>query len=207
MLNNSILIRRTGTVKAHLEILVINHHMVKGKFQIGEHRELPLSVRGVFQLHVPQLHRIVHGHHQRLAGLDSLITALIHRIAHTMAAGIFPCVQRLSHRLPGNAPVISVFCIPQIHIVARTVHGHRISPESGNPVIFRRLVKQIASGCVVYYHAHVPEAQIICPGYGQIHPVNYIFSFFIVKMSILHKNTFPFPLLLFYNTLKVLLTP
>ena len=36
MLNDTVLIGRTGTIHAHLEILVVCHDMVEGKFTIGK---------------------------------------------------------------------------------------------------------------------------------------------------------------------------
>lgn len=88
MLDDAILIGRTCAVKAHLEILVVDHHMVMGKFQIGKYGKAPRFIRRIFYFYIPQLHRIVHRYHQRLGCFYPFIPALISHVAHTMAACI-----------------------------------------------------------------------------------------------------------------------
>ena len=59
MFYNAVFIGRTGAVHAHLEILVVYHDMVEGKFTIRKNTQVTDSDAVVFNIHIPQLHRIV----------------------------------------------------------------------------------------------------------------------------------------------------
>ena len=109
-----------------------------------------------------------------------------------MATGIVCFIKRFPHRLPGNAKVIPILVISHIHIMPRSIHWHGVPPKPCHPVIFRRLVKHVPTGRMIYHHTHVSYSKVIGPRYRQIHTVNDIFSFFIIKMSVLHKNPSPF---------------
>ena len=69
--------------------------------------------------------------------------------------------------------------------MSRTIHWNSIRPESCYTMILRCLVKHITPRCMIYDHTGIFYAKVVCPGCRQIHPVNYIFSFLIVKMSVL----------------------
>ena len=53
-LNDSVLIRRTGRIHTHLEILVIHGNLMEGKFQIGKNAELTGAV-AVFLIRTSQI--------------------------------------------------------------------------------------------------------------------------------------------------------
>ena len=186
MFYNAVFIGRTGAVHAHLEILVVYHDMVEGELTIGKNAQLAHSVAVVFKLHIPQLHRILQRDGKLLACRNVLIFAFIYRIGHAVAAAILRFLQALAHGLPGNAPVIPVRIVSYVHIMSGTVHRNAVSPEAGDSVVFRRFVKHIAACRMIHHRTHILQSQVIGPGGGQVHSVNHIFSFFIVKMSVLH---------------------
>ena len=142
---------------------------------------------GVLQRHIPQLHGIVLGDHQGLGGVNVAVVALIAGVGHTVDAAVLGLIQGLAHRLPGNAPVVAGLAVAHIDIVAGPVHGHTVAPETGDAVILRGLVERVAAGGVVEHAAHILHAQIVGPGCGQIHTVNDILSFLIIKISVLHN--------------------
>ncbi len=108
-----------------------------------------------------------------------------------MATAVLCLIQRLAHRLPRYRPVIRTVIVPQIHIEARSVHGHRVAPETADPVVLRRLVEKIAARRVVHHRRHILHAEIIRPRAGQIHPVDDILPVFVVKMSVFHVPSIP----------------
>ena len=57
VVNDAVRIAVPGTVKGHLEILVVNGDLVIGKFGIGPDTEEMGPARGVFRLQAPQFHR------------------------------------------------------------------------------------------------------------------------------------------------------
>ena len=187
MLDHAIFIRGACRIQTHLKIFVIHFNLMKGKFQIRKYTDTSLFFSGIF--YIPDLHRIIHGNRKSLRSLDSAVLTFIYGIGHTVSAGIFCLIQRFSHRLPGNTPIVSAFIISQIHIMSRPIHGHPIPTKPCDPVIFRRLIKNIPSCCMIDHSTHIVHSQIIGPGYRKIDPVNDIFSFFIIKMPVLHKKT------------------
>ena len=199
MLDDPVLVTAAGCVQAHLEIAVIHIDLVEAEFQIGEYGQLPHPVCIVAQLHIPDLHRIIHRHKQGLLRIDPAVITVILTVAQTVTAGIM--LLRLSHRLPGYGPVIAAFLIPQIHIMPRSIHRHTVWPEPGDPVIFRGLIQQISSRCVVKHTIHILQTDIICPGNRHIHPVDHIFPIGIVKISIPHGKILP--VRSFYNTISI----
>ena len=136
-LNDSVLIRRTGRIHTHLEILVIHGNLMEGKFQIGKNAELTGAVAVFFDPHIPDFHRVVHGYRHFLGGKDVAIIAFIDGIGHAVAAGILRLIKGLANRLPGDAPVIPALVISQIYIVSRPVHGNSVWTELGDPVVLR----------------------------------------------------------------------
>ena len=187
MFDDPLLIGGSCSVQAHLIVLVVHLDVMEGKLQIRKNTDFPLSAVLIPDRHIPDLHRILHGHRHLLGCGDSPVSAFVDRVGHAMPAAVFCLIQRLSYRLPGNAPVISILIVPQIHIMSRPVHGNGVPPEARDPVILRGLIKDIPSGSVVQNSAHIPDPQIVGPGNRQIHPVDHIFFVFIVKMPVPHK--------------------
>ena len=103
-----------------------------------------------------------------------------------MSAYIGSFIQGLTHRLPGDAPVITVLIIPEIYIMPGTVHGHSVWPEACDPVILRRPVKHIAARRVIHDGAQILHTNVIRPGNRQVHTIDHIFPLLIVKMSVSH---------------------
>ena len=184
VLDHPVLIPAARRIQAHLKVPVVHIHMMEAELQIRKDRQFPLPPAVVSQLQVPDLHRVVHGDKKRLARVDAAVVAAVVHVAQAVPAG--EMLLRLAHRLPGDAPVISALLIPQIKIVAGAVHRHAVRPEAGDPVVFRAFIDQISPRRVVKNAHHVSRSDIVGPGYGQIHPVDHIFSPCIVKMAVLH---------------------
>ena len=160
---DAILIRCPGTIKTHLVILVVNHNMMKGKFQIGKYTQISYGFSCIAKLYIPYLHRFPSGDHHCLGRLNSLIVTFVDRIRHPVPASIVCLCKRLAYRLPRYGPIIRIVIITQIHIKSRPVHRHRVSSKAADPVIFRRLIEQIAARRVVYDRRHILYTDIICP--------------------------------------------
>jgi hypothetical protein len=60
--------------------------------------------------------------------------------------------------------------------MTRPVHRNAIWPETGYSVKFRAFIEKVTAGSMIKNTAHVLYADVICPGYRYINPVNYIFS-------------------------------
>ena len=190
VLDDAVGIAAARGVEAHLEVSVVHVHLVEAELQIGKDGQASGPSAGVSQAQIPDLHRVVHGDKEGLGGLDAAVIALIAHIAQAVAAG--EMLLRLAHRLPGDAPVVAALLVPQVEIVARAVHGHAVGPETGDAVVLRALIDQIAPGRVVEHAHHVPGADVVGPAHGQIHPVDHIFPICVVKMAVLHSQR-PFP--------------
>lgn len=104
-----------------------------------------------------------------------------------MAADIFRLVKGFPHWLPGNTEIICILVIPDINIVAWPVHRDTVSAKTADAVIFRAFVKRISSCRVIKNRGKVLHPQIIRPGRGNVHPVNDIFPFFVIKISVSHR--------------------
>jgi hypothetical protein len=174
--------------------------MMKGEFQIPEDAQVPPLTGLVAKPYIPKFHRIVRGDKEGLLPPDTPVNALVCTVGKAVAAGIAGSlgiggVQGLSHRLPGQGPVIPAVVIPDIDIVAGPVHGHPVGPEPGNPVVFRGFIKKIAPGGMVKHPAHIPDTDIISPGNRHIDPVYHVFPVFIVKISVLHGRCLSFILM------------
>ena len=62
ILDHPVLIRRTGTIKAHLKILVIDGNMVKGKFTISKQAQIPGLRILIFHHYIPKFRLIAQWH-------------------------------------------------------------------------------------------------------------------------------------------------
>jgi hypothetical protein len=186
-LNNPLRIGGTAGIQAHLEVLVIHFNPMKGKFQIGEDAQPPFSPGKVFQLDIPELHRVVPRNKQGLFGGNTPIKALVGAVGKALAANVTPLIQVLTHGLPGYAPVFSGIVVPDIHVMTGSVHRHPIGAEPGNPMIFWGFIEEIASGGMIKHPAEVLHPNIICPGYGHVNPVDYILPVFRIKITITHS--------------------
>jgi hypothetical protein len=166
--------------------------MMKREFQIGKDAEMPLFTGTILQLYIPELDRILRGNKQGLGSGDTPVFASVGTVRKTMAAGICRFPQGFSHGLPGKGPIIrnpAGLIIPDIHIMARPIHGHPIGPEPGDPVVFRRFIKQVPPGGMVKNPAHIPDADVVGPGNRHVHPVNNVFPAFFVKITVFHINS------------------
>ena len=188
--NDAVLIPAAGGIQAHLEILIVHGDLMEAELQVGKHGKPPHPVRIVAQSHLPDLHRVVHGHKQGLPGVDAGIVAVVLAVAQTVTAGIV--LLGLANGLPGYRPIVAAVVIAQIDIVPRPIHGHAIGAEAGDAVVLRRFVEQIAPGDVVEHTVHFMQADVICPGYRHIHPVDHIFPVLIIKITIPHRLSLPF---------------
>ena len=184
MLDDAAVIPAAGCIQAHLEVAVVHIHLMEAELQIGIDRETAWSFIIIAKGDIPDLHRIVHGHKKSLSCINAAIVAVIFHIAQAVPAGVM--LLRLAHRLPGDGPVITGILIPQIDIMPGPVHRNAVGAKAGNAVILGAFIEQIAPGCVVENPVHVPGADVIGPGHRQIHPVDHIFSTFVVKMAVLH---------------------
>ena len=70
--------------------------------------------------------------------------------------------------------------------MARTIHGNPVSPETGDPVIFRGIMKKVPARGMIDHRAGFLKPQIIGPRDRKIHPVDHIFTVFVVKVSVSH---------------------
>ncbi len=189
VLDHAVFIAAAGGIQAHLEVAVVHIDVVETEFQIGKNGQLPRPSGIVAQRDIPDLHRVVHGHEQRLPGVDAAVVAPVFAVAQSMAAGIM--LLGLSHRLPRNRPVIAGLIVPQIDIVARPVHGNTVGAKARDAVVFRRFIKQIPARRVVEHAVHIPKTDVIRPRDRHIHPVDHILAVGIVKVSIAHGHTPP----------------
>ena len=163
MLYDPVLTGRSGAVEAHLEILMINHDMVPGEFQIGKKAQAARTVTVIPDGHVPEKSVVIQRDKHPLGSLNSPVSALIDRVGQSVAAAVYRLIQAFSDRLPGDAEIISVLIVSQIQIVTRPVHRDCIAPETGDPVILRRTAEQISARRMVEHRAHILYAQIIGP--------------------------------------------
>ena len=144
-------------------------------------------IRIVAQLHVPDLHGVVHGDEELLFGVDACVIGVIFDIAQAVAAG--EMLLGLAHGLPGDAPIVAGVLIPQVHVVSGAVHGNAVGTEPGDAMVFGSLVQQVSARRVVEYAIHILEADVVCPGNGNVYPIDGIFPMLIVKVPITHKVT------------------
>ena len=63
-----------------------------------------------------------------------------------------------------------------------------------------RLVEQITSRRVIDDRCHVLDTQIVCPGTGQSHVVDDVFSFFIIEIAVLQNASLPYIVFCFFRT-------
>ena len=187
VLDNAVLIPAAGGVQAHLEILVVHVHLMEAEFQIGEYGKMAHPARIVAQLHIPDLHGVVHGDEKLLLGVDLGVIGMIFDVAQAVTAG--EMLLWLAHRLPGDAPVVAGVLIPQVYVVAGAVHGNAVGTEPGDAMVFRSFVQQVSARRVVEYAVHILEADVVCPGNGDVYPIDDIFPVLIVKVPITHKVT------------------
>ena len=185
--DDTVFVPAAGGVQTHLEVLVVHVHLVEAEFQIGEHGKMAHFIRIVAQLHVPDLHGVVHGDKELLLGVDACVIGVILDVAQAVTAG--EMLLGLAHRLPGDAPVVAGVLIPQVHVMSGAVHGNAVGTEPGDAMVFRRFVQQVSARRVVEYAIHILEADIVGPGNGDIYPIDDIFPMLIVKVPITHKVT------------------
>ena len=187
VLNDAVFVPAAGGVQAHLEVLVVHVHLVEAEFQIGEHGKMAHFIRIVAQLHVPDLHGVVHGDEELLLGVDVCVIGVILDIAQAVAAGEMRLW--LAHGLPGDAPIVAGVLIPQVHVVSGAVHGNAVGTEPGDAMVFGSLVQQVSARRVVEYAIHILETDVVCPGNGDVYPIDDVFPTLIVEVPITHKIT------------------
>lgn len=66
--------------------------------------------------------------------------------------------------------------------------------------VLGRLVEQITSRRVIDDRCHVLDTQIVCPGTGQSHVVDDVFSFFIIEITVLQNASLPYIVFSFFRT-------
>ena len=176
-------------IEAHLEVAVIHIDLMETEFRIWEDRQVSRPTAVVAQAQIPDLHRFIHRDKQSLFGTDSAVVTQILHIAQTMPAG--EVFLRLAHRLPGDRPVVPVLVVPEIDIMTRSIHGDTVRAKARDPVVFRAATDQVAACGMVKNAHHVPGPDVIGPGHGNIDPVDHVFSFLIVEVSVLHVFFLP----------------
>ena len=159
--DDPVLVPAAGGVQAHLEILVVHGHVVEAELRVGIDGQSPGPIAHVFQSHVPYLHWVVHGHEQGLGGVDAPIGAQILHVSQPVSAG--EMLLWLAHRLPGDGPIVPRVLVPEIHVVARSVHGHAVGPKAGNAMVFGALINEVSARRMVEYAIHVLGADIVGP--------------------------------------------
>ena len=159
--DDPVLVPAAGGVQAHLEILVVHGHVVEAELRVGVDGQSPRPIAHVLQSHVPDLHRVVHGHEQGLGGVDTPIGAQILHVPQPVSAG--EMLLWLAHRLPGDGPIVSRVLVPEIHVVARPVHGHAVGPKAGDAMVFGALINEVSARRVVEHAIHVLGADIVGP--------------------------------------------
>ena len=185
--DDAVFVPAAGGVQTHLEVLVVHVHLMEAELQIGEYGKVPHLIGVVAQLHVPDLHGVVHGDKELLLGVDACVIGVILDVAQAVTAG--EMLLGLAHRLPGDAPIVAGVLIPQVHVMSGAVHGNAVGTEPGDTMVFGSLVKQVSARRVVEYAIHILEADIVGPGNGDIYPIDDIFPMLIVKVPITHKVT------------------
>ena len=95
--------------------------------------------------------------------------------------------QVLSDRLPGEAPVVAVGVVAQIHIVARSVERHGIGPETGDAVGLRVTGEHVAAGIVRNHGSRVLGSEVVGPRNRHIGPGDHILFSLVVKIAVLHS--------------------
>ena len=73
MLDHTVFITGTCGIEAHLEVAVIHVDVVEAEFAIGKDRESSFFPAVVAEMHVPYLHRVVHGGEKCLLGVDAAV--------------------------------------------------------------------------------------------------------------------------------------
>jgi len=163
--------------------------MIKRKLAVRKDAQIPRNIACILQYHIPEFHRIFKGDKEGLHSPYTLVLAGKHRVGKTMPHLVLSFGKVLSNGLPGNRPIFSRIIIPDIDIVARAIEGNPIRPEPGNPVILGIFIKEVPPRIVGNYGTEILYSQVISPGYGNIRLGNYIFSVFIIKITILHRSS------------------
>ena len=80
-----------------------------------------------------------------------------------MTTYILELIERLSHRLPGQAPVITIRIIAKIHLVAGSVQRNTVGSESCDSVGLGIAAEHVASRVVGDYRSRVLCSQVVGP--------------------------------------------
>ena len=78
--NNTIQEICPAGIKTHLQVLIIDLDMMKGKFYIRKYTQVPGSIGDVPYMHIPELHILINRDKNQLLRLDT--------ISHTKKPGI-----------------------------------------------------------------------------------------------------------------------
>ena len=204
MLDDAVLIPAPRRIEAHLKVPIVHIHLMKAELQIGKHRKPSLPTAVVAKAQVPDLHRIVHRDKQSLLRRNAAVVAEILHITETVATG--EVLLRLSDRLPGDGPEISVPVVPQIEVMPLSVHGYAVWPKAGDPVVLGAAADQITPCRVIEDPHHFIGSDVVGPGDRQIDPVDDIFPCCVIKMPVLHRFS-PQTLCYFRSVFVVFIIP
>jgi hypothetical protein len=141
VLNDAVGIPGAAGVERHLEVLVVDFDMVKGEFDEGEHAQRAARRACVLDLHIPEFDVVRYGNENCLLRIHAVVARPVAGIGEAMAAFVPGLLQTFPHGLPRNGPIVARRIIAQVHIVAGTVEGDAVLPETGDPVMLGALVE------------------------------------------------------------------
>ena len=95
-------------------------------------------------------------------------------------------IKRLTYRLPGSRPEVSILLITKVEISARLIHRNRIKAETHKSSLCTRFIKTITTGIVCNYSTIYCRTKIITPACWSIRAGNNIFRLVIIKITVFH---------------------
>ena len=161
-----------------------------GVFDISEKRQLAGRVAAVGHAANSVLKVLVQRHKTSGVAFDSGIGRFDPRVGSTGATGGAVGRQRLADRLPGTGPEVAGVAVAQVEVSARLIHRNGIKAQTREPAQRRRAEETVAAGVVGNDRSILGGAQVVAPGLGGIGAINHIFAIHIVKMAVLHMDSF-----------------
>ena len=175
-----------GVLQVHLVLLVI---AMAGEFGVAGEGQGPGAVRVVAHRQPPDLMGSVQGHVVGRLAVDAAVIRLHDRIAHTVTADAFVCIQVLTHRLPGRRPEISRLTVPEVDVTPRLVE--LVEHVAQNPSVGSGFYEAVAPRVVGNQGPVLRRTQVVGPRRGGVGPSDDVLTGLMVKISVLH--CFPSP--------------
>ena len=104
-----------------------------------------------------------------------------------MAALTLVLIKRLTNRLPGCRPEVSVFHIAQVKVTSGLIHRNGIKAQTQKTSLGTRFIKTVTTRIVSNYSTINCRTKIITPARRCVRAGNYILSIVVIKITVFHN--------------------